>query len=70
MNHGLLQLYGVLARKKDGKLAYKLAIVSQDFSLALVHKNGGSLLPALVLNILLSLYCEIILIYLLIVFHT
>ncbi|XP_052821133.1 ER membrane protein complex subunit 1-like [Mya arenaria] len=35
------QFYGLLAKRaKDGKLAYKLAIVSQDYSLQLIHKSG------------------------------
>ena len=35
-----LQLSGLLARKKDGKMAYKLVMLSQDSSLQVIHKNG------------------------------
>ncbi|XP_052284794.1 ER membrane protein complex subunit 1-like isoform X1 [Dreissena polymorpha] len=30
----------ILARKKDGKLGYRMAVLSQDFSLQLIHKTG------------------------------
>ena len=31
---------GLLARKKDGKMAYKVALLSQDYSLQVIHKTG------------------------------
>ncbi|KAH3823998.1 hypothetical protein DPMN_125826 [Dreissena polymorpha] len=30
----------ILARKKDGKLGYRMAVLSQDFSLQLIHKTA------------------------------
>ena len=31
---------GLLAKKKDGKMAYKVALLSQDYSLQVIHKTG------------------------------
>ncbi|KAL3860995.1 hypothetical protein ACJMK2_007088 [Sinanodonta woodiana] len=41
-SHGLpVELTGILARKKDGQLVYKVIILSQDYSIQLIHKSGN-----------------------------
>ena len=46
-------MMGLLARRsKDGKMAYKLIVMSEDYSLQLVHRNG----KVLVLPFLLIIY--------------
>ncbi|VDI41926.1 Hypothetical predicted protein, partial [Mytilus galloprovincialis] len=40
-SHGLpLKAYGYLVRKKDGRIGYKLALQSEDYSLQMVQKMG------------------------------
>ena len=38
---------GLLAKKKDGKMAYKVALLSQDYSLQVIHKTGKIFTDAL-----------------------
>ncbi|XP_053379517.1 ER membrane protein complex subunit 1-like [Mercenaria mercenaria] len=40
-HHGQpLQMTCLLAQRKDGKMAYKLALLSEDYAVQLVHKSG------------------------------
>ena len=43
----LFQMTGLLAKKKDGKMAYKVALLSQDYSLQVIHKTGRIFTEAL-----------------------